>query len=78
MSVDVKGASTEDKTHTQVYPSHDRCNQDWLFEQDDDGYYTIVSRCSSKALDAALSSSFVNIFTNHGGDNQKWQLVKEK
>ena len=77
MSVDVKGASTEDKTHTQVYPSHDRCNQDWLFEQDKDGYYTIISRCSSKALDAALSSSFVNIFTSHGGDNQKWQLVKE-
>lgn len=77
MSVDVKGASTEDKTHTQVYPSHDRCNQDWLFEQDKDGYYTIISRCSNKALDAALSSSFVNIFTSHGGDNQKWQLVKE-
>ena len=76
LSVDVKGAKTDNSTHTQVYPAHDRCNQDWLFEEDEEGYYVIISRCSGKVLDASLSSSFVNIFTRHDGDNQKWKLTK--
>ena len=54
LSVDVKGAKTDNSTHTQVYPAHDRCNQDWLFEEDEEGYYVIISRCSGKVLDASL------------------------
>ena len=76
LAIDVKGAKTDNSTPTQVYSSHDKCNQDWLFEKDDKGYYTIISRCSSKVLDASLSTSAVNIFSNHNGDNQKWRLER--
>ena len=31
LAIDVKGAKTDNSTPTQVYSSHDKCNQDWLF-----------------------------------------------
>jgi hypothetical protein len=73
---DVKGAKVADASSVQVFPAHNGCNQEWLFEKDNDGYYSIISRCSSKALDASLSTMFVNIFTNRSGDNQKWKLER--
>ena len=73
---DVKGAGTENSTPVNIYPLHSNCNQDWLFEQDAEGYYRIISRCSSKVLDISLSRNVLGIFASHGGDNQKWQLVK--
>ena len=75
-AVDVKGAKIANSTHTQVYSVNSNCNQDWLFNEDIDGYYTIVSRCSSKALDVGATTKLVNIFDYHGGDNQKWKLIK--
>ena len=72
---DVKGAGTTNSTPVNVFPLHSNCNQDWLFEEDENGYYQIISRCSSRVLDAAPSGNIV-IFDNHGGDNQKWMLVK--
>ncbi len=71
---DVKGGRTDDSTGTQIHQTSESCNQDWLFEQDDDGYYVIISRCSSKTLDVGASTKSVNIFKYHGGDNQKWLL----
>ena len=76
LSFDVKGARTDDATGTQIYAVHEACNQDWLFEVDEEGYYSIISRCSSKALDVGASTKSVNIFTAHGKDNQKWQFAK--
>ena len=72
---DIKGAGTANSTPVNVFPLHSNCNQDWLFEEDENGYYQIISRCSSRVLDAAPSGNIV-IFDNHGGDNQKWMLVK--
>ena len=74
---DVKSAGTLNATPVNIYPLHSNCNQDWLFERDDDGYYKIISRCSSKVLDISLSRNVVQIFSDHGGDNQKWQLIKK-
>ena len=56
---------------------HGSCNQDWVLESDNEGYYTIMSRCSSKVLDATSSDKLI-IFRSHGGDNQKWQLINEE
>ncbi len=75
LAFDIKGARTSNSTQVQIYSAHDNCNQDWLFEKDSEGYFTIISRCSSRVLDATASNRIV-IFDNHGGDNQKWQLVK--
>lgn len=75
LSFDVKGASTDISTPIIVWPQHNNCNQDWLFEKDDKGFYTIISRCSSRVLDATASNSLI-IFDRHNGDNQKWQLVE--
>ena len=72
---DVKGAKTANSTGVQVYPEHNGCNQDWLLEKDSEGYFVIISRCSSRVLDAAPSGRIV-IFDNHGGDNQKWKLME--
>ncbi len=74
LALDIVGAKTANSTRVQVYTQHNRCNQDWLFEKDDDGYYTIRSRCSGRVLDAAPSGNLV-IFDSHGGDNQKWKLI---
>ena len=75
LAFDVKGAKTANSTHVGVFQPHGNCNQDWTFEKDSDGYYTIISRCSGRVLDATSLNNVV-IFDNHGGDNQKWKLVK--
>ena len=74
LAFDVKGAKTANSTHVGIFEPHSNCNQDWVFEKGDDGYYTITSRCSSRVLDATSLNNVV-IFDNHGGDNQKWELV---
>ena len=75
LAFDIKGAKTANSTHVGVFQPHGNCNQDWTFEKDSDGYYTIISRCSGRVLDATSLNNVV-IFDNHGGDNQKWKLVK--
>lgn len=75
---DVKGASTADSTPVKMFQLHSNCNQDWLFEKGEDNYYKIISRCSGKVLDYSVSRNTPGIFTDHGGDNQKWLLVKNK
>ena len=75
LAFDVKGAKTANSTHVGIFEPHSNCNQDWVFEKGDDGYYTIISRCSSRVLDATSLNNVV-IFDNHNGNNQKWELVK--
>ncbi|MBR5939473.1 RICIN domain-containing protein, partial [Candidatus Saccharibacteria bacterium] len=70
---DVKSGNITNSTPIIMWRKTDGCNQDWLLEQDDDGYYTIVSRCSSKVLDATSSNKFI-LFEKHNADNQKWKL----
>ncbi|MBR3263670.1 RICIN domain-containing protein [Candidatus Saccharibacteria bacterium] len=72
--MDVRGSGTSNMTPIIMFAQNYSCNQDWLFEKDDSGHVSIVSRCSSKVLDAA-SSGALSIYSNHGGNNQKWQLV---
>ena len=72
--LDVKGGGTANSTPVIMFGKNSSCNQDWLFEKDDNGYVSIVSRCSGMVLDAASSGSLL-IYSSHGGDNQKWQLV---
>ncbi|MBR2862616.1 MAG: RICIN domain-containing protein, partial [Bacteroidaceae bacterium] len=52
LAFDVTGAKTANSTHVGIFEPHSNCNQDWVFEKGDDGYYTITSRCSSRVLDA--------------------------
>ena len=73
LAFDVKGAKTANSTHVGIFQPHSNCNQDWVFEKGNDGYYTIISRCSNRVLDATALNNVV-IFDNHGGDNQKWKL----
>ena len=75
LAFDVEHASTANSARVLIYSQNSGCNQDWLLEKDDEGYYTIVSRCSNKALDAAIDGRII-IYSRHGGDNQKWQLVR--
>ena len=75
LAFDVDSNKTRNSTPVGLWSQHNECNQDWLLNRDKDGYYTIVSRCSSRVLDATSDGNIV-IYDSHGGDNQKWQLVK--
>lgn len=74
--LDVRAKGKANDTPVDVYPLHSECNQDWKIEKDKDGYYTFVSRCSGKYLDLSRVTHGLIIYDGHGGDNQKWKLVK--
>ena len=74
LSFDVKGNSIKNSTPIIMWRHNSGCNQQWLLERDNDGYYSIISRCSSKVLDATSNNALI-IFARHDGNNQKWQLV---
>ena len=75
LAFDVNSNGTRNSTPVGLWSQHDGCNQDWLFEADKDGFFTIVSRCSSRVLDVTAAGELI-IYDSHGGNNQKWQLVK--
>ena len=71
--IDVKGGGKDDSTPMIVFSQNFSCNQDWIVKKDEDGYISFLSRCSNKALDATKNGKIV-IYSEHGGDNQKWLL----
>ena len=73
---DVSNGGVINETPVLAWRPHNGCNQDWIFEQDNEGYYTIISRCSSKVLDATAADDLI-VFRSHGGDNQKWYLINK-
>lgn len=71
---DVKGGNVPEAKEIILWKANSGCNQDWLFEKDDSGYYTVISRCSSKVL-ATTSNNDLVIEAGAGTDSQKWQLA---
>lgn len=76
LAIDIKGASSENSTPVIMWKQNSGCNQDWIIEKDNDGYYTVASRCFNKVLDATAAGNVI-IYDGHFGANQKWQLVRE-
>ena len=80
--VDVSAASVEDKGNVQLwYTIGTAKNQMWkISDTDGDGYYTIISLNSGKALDAAdggtTDGTNVQQYEYNGTDAQLWQLVE--
>ncbi len=56
-------------------------SQIWKFIENSDGSYTIVSLKNNKALDVSdgsyVKGNDVLTYTQHGGENQKWELCKK-
>ena len=77
LALDVSGSEVTNDTPVLMWSPHVGCNQDWVLEPDYEGYYTILSRCSNKVLDATIKNKLV-IYGRHNGANQKWQLVNKR
>ena len=75
LALDISGAGFYDGASAIVWSSNGGCNQDWVIEQADDGTYKIISRCSSKVLDATFDGRLI-IYSGHDGMNQKWKLER--
>lgn len=80
--VDVSAASVEDGANVQLYYTIGTAkNQMWkISDPDGDGYYTILSLHSGKALDATdggiTDGTNVQQYTANGTDAQLWRLVE--
>ena len=75
--LDVSGSGVVNGVPVLVWSPHGNCNQDWVLEPDDEGYYIVISRCSSKVLDATAENKLIT-YGRHGGVNQRWQLIDEE
>ena len=76
LALDVTSAGVKSETPIVAWTQHEGCNQSWVIKPDGVGYYTVASKCSDKVLDATSANKLI-IYGKHGGDNQKWQLVRQ-
>ena len=75
--IDVAGAKTDNNANIQLYTSHGKANQLWMFVRTGQ-YYKIISKHSGKCLDLAGNSmenkANIQLYTCHGRDDQLWKL----
>lgn len=77
-SFDVEGASQNNQANIQLWENVVAQNQLFNFEADTEGYYTITSVSSGKALEVAgagkVAGTNVQQYTANGTDAQKWVI----
>ena len=80
--LDVSGKKTEDGTNVEIYTYKGGDNQQFRFEKNDDGSYTVFTKISGDAscveVTGKSTETGCNIqqWTANGGNNQKWILEK--
>ena len=81
-SFDVEGNSKNNQANIQLWENVVSQNQLFNFESDEQGYYTITSLSSGKALEVAgagmVSGTNVQQYTSNGTDAQKWIITYNK
>ncbi|SFC24982.1 signal peptide-containing protein, YSIRK family [Streptococcus gallolyticus] len=80
MGLDVVGASNQNNTNVQIYPNLSDTNQTFKITYLNNGYYSITTNVSGKALDAAGNGSYngtnVVIYSPNNSEAQQW-IIKE-
>ena len=78
-SLDVKSAGTANGTNVQIYNTNKSAAQQWKLTRLGNGYYTLISKCSGKALDVQggnkNSGTNVQQYSQNGSAAQKWLLI---
>lgn len=80
--LDVSGKKTEDGTNVEIYTYKGGDNQQFRFEKNDDGSYTVFTKISGDASCVEVtgksteSGGNIQQWTANGGNNQKWILEK--
>jgi len=81
MVFDIEWASQANGANAIIYTDHTGPNQRFRFIQDTDGFYSIVSIYSGRALDIydnrVADGTPIIQFNDHGGLNQRWSLVPQ-
>ena len=76
--VDVSAGSRDDGANVQLYESNGTAAQQWTFERNDDGSYTIRNANSGKALDVACAQfkdgGNVWQYEPNGTEAQRWTI----
>jgi hypothetical protein len=80
MSLDLDGGGADNGANILQWGWHGGDNQRWYLQPDGEGYYTIISVASGRAIDVEGNSmeNGANLlqWDLHGNDNQKWSLVQ--
>lgn len=80
MVIDVNGRKTDNGTNIQIWKKIGGSNQLFKLVQSDDGYVSIISKASGKALDVAggktESGTNVQLWETNNTQAQKWKLYK--
>lgn len=75
-SLDVAGASIENRANVQIYQNNTSCAQRWRVSKNADGSYRIQNACSNKSLDVnggvGANGTNVQIWSNNESNAQKW------
>ena len=79
-SLNAYGAGTRAETNVQLWDRDNSCASYWRLDKNSDGTFTIQSACSELVLDIyggkALNEKNIQIYTNHHGANQSWNLER--
>ena len=80
LSLDVSGASTEDRANVQIWNYENAPQQKFIIQKEDDGYYIIKNLNSGKVLDVqdASMKNGANVwqYFYNGSDAQKWIIQR--
>ena len=80
--LDVYNGNSTDGTRVILWPYNGGCNQRWIINKTDDGFYVFMSACTKKVMDLSggnvRSLTPIIIYSEHGGRNQKWAILKNK
>lgn len=79
LTLDVPGGSAADGVRIQQFTFHGGTNQQWQLADVGNGFFTIVSLATGRALDipGGVPTALVAVqqFRLHGGPNQQWRFV---
>ena len=81
-ALDISGGWLANGANIQLWENNNTCAQRWQIRQTADGYYNLLSACSSNfALDLNSAETWngnnVGLWSTTGGATQKWRLTKK-
>ncbi len=78
LALDVPGARTTSGTRIWLYEYNSTAAQQFRFQQNNDGTYTIINPRSNKALDikggSKANGGILQLYRSNGTNAQKWQI----